>query len=704
VRVKDEGKLTEDRHNQRRELVFRFTLVGATIGLLVGLFEAALLFSTPRIPTLLEPDVRFVIWFLAPPTDLILFGLLGSALGWVAARWKRSSPRRNATMVAAIVGVAGAYVASAVTFLHVRAGDVLVFGNLTVPAIWFVVVFGYALFVVQAFRPRAASLFDLQTPWPLRSLARALAITSAISMLGIAFYLASRWTRLPPAEASAYSDARRPNIVLITLDTVRADHLSAYGYHRPTTPNLDRLATLGVLFENAVAPTPWTLATHASLFTGLLPHQHGADWAVPLYSGPRTLADVLKSQGYETAGFTANLYYGQAGWGMSRGFEVYEDDSFSLRTNIAATFFSQTVAQPLYQHLVRYDHFPRRNAREVNNDVFRWFRHRSSRPYFLFINYFDAHDPYLAPPPFDTRFGRLTKSVVRVVNSIDGVRVRRPLHGQDQESLIAGYDNSLAFLDDQVAQLMQFLAASPDWGNTIVIITADHGEAFGEHVKYGHGWNAYREVLHVPLIIFGPGIPAGLRVAHIARIHEIFPTVLDLALEERPPFRRTSLRRFWTPGFRPEPFDDMAVSALIPNLQGPERKAYITLMTGEWHYLEDSRGSAELYHWATDPQEKTNLIESPEHQGTVRELRARLREQVGFSVRPWRGSEYLSALDQPGYIFLHEIGFAREWQAQPPSPQLRTGFAQSALGPGDSPSRRRPVERDEDLLRSLPYH
>jgi arylsulfatase A-like enzyme len=485
---------------------------------------------------------------------------------------------------------------------------------------------------------------------------------------------------------------------------VRADHLSTYGYFRPTTPNLDRLATQGVLFENAIAPSPWTLTTHASLFTGLLPHQHGADWAIPLDGGPRTLAEILRSQGYETAGFTSNLYYCQNGWGIGRGFDEYEDDSSSLRNNLAATLAGHLLAQPLYQQFVRYDLFARRNARDVNGDVLRWFRQRSSRPFFLFINYFDAHDPYLAPPPFDSRFGKLTDAVVRVVNSIDGVRVRRPLYGKDQESLVAGYDNSLAFLDDQVGKLVQVLAASPDWKNTIVIITSDHGEAFGEHVMYGHGWNAYREVLHVPLIILGPGIPAGLRASHIAPIYEIFPTVLDLALGGRPPFRRTSLRRFWTPGFQPEPFDESVVSELIPNLHGPDRKAYITLMTAEWHYLEDSLGRAELYHWTTDPREKINLIDAPEHQGIVNELRARLRQQIAFSVRPWRGSEYLLALDQPGYSFLQEIAFGREGQNPPSSPQLRVGYAQSLFAPGNSPSRRQPVKRDEDLLRSLPYH
>ena len=685
-----------------RELLHRFFLLGATLGLLMGLFEAALLFYVPRVPTLLHPDVRFVIWFLAPLLTATMFGLAGLAAGWMAVRSKDRSPRRIATLAAGLVGFSGAYVASVLTFLHDRPADVVSLENLTVPALWFMVVFAYALLLVHLTWFRAARLFDLETPWPLAIWGKGMATMAALLLLGIGLYQIGRSTGLSAVETR--TAARGPNIVLITLDTVRADHLSSYGYSRPTTPHLDNLARRGVLFENVIAPSPWTLATHASLFTGLLPHQHGADWTIPLEPGPRTLAEVLKSQGYETAGFTANLYYGQGGWGMGRGFEVYEDDSFTLRNNLSVTLAGLTLAQPVYQHLVRYDLLSRRDARDLNREVFRWFRHRSTRPFFLFINYFDAHDPYWAPPPYDKKFGSISKDAIRHMNSIDGMQAEDSLEADGRAAFINGYDNSLAFLDDQVAKLMGILSASPDWPNTIVIITSDHGEAFGEHGAYGHGWNVYREVLQVPLIIFGPGIPAGLRIQHLARLHEIFPTILDLALGERPSFRRTSLRRFWTAGFQPDAFDEVAISELIPNLHGPELKARITLTTREWQYVQDSKGGDELYRWTVDPEEKMNLVDSPELRGVVSELGARLRREVRFSFRPWRGSEYLFALDQTGFSFLQAAAFAPRLEAEPVPPELRMGFAQSVFGSGEGPSRRRPSIRDEDLLRSLPYH
>ncbi len=687
-----------------REVLHRFSLFGATLGLLVGLLEAALLFFIPRVPTLLHPDVRSVIWFLAPSITTAFFGLAGLVAGGLGVWRGNRSPRRLATVAAVLVSLSGAYVASILNFLHDRPADVFSIENLTVPTLWFMVILPYTLLVIHFTWPRVARLFDLSTPWPLEIWRKGMAAMATVLILGVGLYQLARSPQLSVVEVGASTAGRTPNIVLITLDTVRADHLSAYGYSRPTTPHLDRMAQRGVLFENAIAPSPWTLATHASLFTGLLPHQHGADWTLPLEPGPRTLADILSSHGYETAGFTANLYYGQGGWGMGRGFEVYEDDSFTLLNNLSVTLAGLAVAQPAYQRLVRYDLLSRRDAREVNRQVYRWFRHRTDRPFFLFINYFDAHDPYWAPPPFDRRFGSISEDAIRRMNSIQGMQTKNSLEEDERQSFINGYDNSLAFLDDQAGKLMEFLSASPDWKNTIVIITADHGEAFGEHGTYGHGWNVYREVLHVPLFIFGPGVPSGLRIEHLARIHEVFPTILDLTLGDSPPFRRASLRRFWTPGFKPEAYDEVAISELVPNVHGPDRKSFISLTTSEWQYLQDSKGGCELYHWTTDPGERTNLIASPDRQEIVSELRARLRRRVRFSTRPWRNPDYLYSLDLTGFSFLHAVAFGRDSEAEPVPPELRTGFAQSFFDSGDLGSRKRPSTKDRDLLRSLPYH
>ncbi len=690
MRQNDEEKLAEVLHGKRPALVARFILAGATIGFLVGLYEATLLFFTPRLPMLLQPDVDYIIWFLAPLIGLLFFGLLGAALGLAAAGGDGTNPWRSPIGAALGLGAAGAYVVLVPEVLHEWTGDQLAARNLVMPLIWFALVFVYALFTFRVWKRRAGRFFHAEAPQLPCGLMRALLAITAVCVSGLVFYLVGRPNRLASVHATSAQPAPNPNIVLIILDTVRADHLSAYGYPRPTTPNLEQLARHGALFEDAVAPSSWTLASAASMFTGLLPHQHGANWSVPLDAGIRTLAETLESHGYETAGFNANPAYGLAGWGVARGFEVYEDESSSLRHNLASTLVGRAVVQPLYQHLVRHNGFDRRNAREINRDIFGWFGHRSSRPFFLCINYFDAHYPYLAPPPYDRRFGQLSEALMRrAVNFEYRGHVPKP-HAEEQASLVAGYDNCLAFVDDQIGKLLQVLSGSRQWSNTIVIVTADHGEALGEHGAHGHGVNLYREVLHVPLIFFGPGIPAGRRITDTARIREIFPTVLGLALGSPAALRRYSLYRFWNADFKPEPFDEEAVSELI---------SVISLTTSEWHYLHFAGGRLELYHFPTDPQEQVNLAESPQYQRTLQFLEGRLHEHLRRSPQPRRGPEYLLALTRPSLSSLGRTAAREGSQSNliPADPWLDSSRASSSL-PG------RPLPGDDDLIKSLPYH
>ncbi len=689
------GETLNARNVPKRILVLRFVLAGATVGLLVGLYEAALLYTTPRIPTLLQPDVCYVIWFLAPLAALLYFALLGTVLGMAAVAAKR--PRAwSITIPAAVgVGLAAFYVALVAGLSQVWVSDRISLRNLALPSASFLVVFPSALVILRVWQSRGARFLDAESSLTVGPWTTMLFAAASVCGLAIGLYAARR----PAAQVSAATPALQPNhgpnFVLIVLDTVRADHLSAYGYPRPTTPNLARLARQGTLFENAVSPSSWTLPCVASIFCGLLPHQHGADWAVPLDTSPKTLAEILGMRGYETAGFNGNPAYGLAGWGIAQGFEVYEDDGSSLRHNLAATVAGRTLVQPSYDRLVHFDSFDRRDARELNRDVFRWFGRRSSRPFFLFINYFDAHYPYLPPPPYNQRFGKISEALIqRAVKFEYRGNVPKP-PAEEQESLVTAYDNSLAYLDDQVRSLLQFLARSPEWSNTFVIITSDHGEAFGEHGSYGHGLDLYREVLHVPLILVGPGIPAGRRIASLAPIRELFPTVLDLVFGEGLPFSRSSLRRFWTPNSPVTAFDGVATSELIP---------VISLTTSEWHYLYYVDGRTELFHWSKDPQEETNLSEAPQYQQTCRALHQRLEERVRLSFEPWRGPEYLLAITRSGQPPLAGTGSSGKARLPSSREENRVGASQAVFTPDAASKRPRPLPADQDLMNSLPYH
>jgi arylsulfatase A-like enzyme len=690
----------------RGELVSRFAIISAFAGLLLGIFEAALLRSSPRVEALLIPDIGRVEWFLAPLLDMASFGLWGLLLGWLAAR--RLGKQRTAMLVAADAAAVVMFVALRIRWLHTRIliKDFAFREDILIPLAWYAVGFGASFLAAHLLWKPALSFASRFRFSLMRFLSYGLGLAAIVAICGIGYFL----LRPFPAPASSGTEAAAPpgspNIVFIVLDTVRADHLSSYGYSRPTTPNLDRLARQGVLFENAIAPTSWTLASHASMFTGLLPHQHGADWWIPLPPGPRTLAQVLRSRSYDTAGFVANFDYCQKGWGIGRGFEAYDDDSQSLRRNLAGTLVGTALIQPAYQYFCRFDYLERQDAREMNQEVFRWLQSRPRRPYFLFVNYFDTHVPYLTQPPYDHRFGKISNQLVhKLFDDLQGPDPPTGLTPADRAALITGYDNCLAFLDAQVGRLMDTLRNSPEGKNTIIIITSDHGEEFGEQGYYSHGHNLYREVLHVPLIIAGPGIPHGVRVQSLVRTRDLFSTVLDLAAGGKTPFSRDSLARFWNPNFIPRPFDNFVVSELIPIFNESGEKAMISLTTPEWQYIYDSDGRQELYRWTTDPLDQTNLAESSGAQTALQRLQQRLIQVVADSSEPWRGPDYLFAKSAKG------SGFFREMIAARRSPQTlharkrhSIGATQTLLGAEEPSIPLSPTTPDRDTLKSLPYH
>ncbi len=702
-------------------LIYRFALAGATLGFLVGVLEAGLLYFIPRATGLIRPDVSYVIWFLAPMVDLIAGALLGFVLGVLASLRKNSAV--SAVIFAAIgVGLAGAYAAWLLDWFRIGVGVVFprrLEAQTAVEA--FVIVLIAALVLLSLLRRRSVSRprrLSRHRSWLAFNL-----IVLAVLAGGVVFYATHR----PFADAGRRSGARqavfspaaiqRPNVVLIVLDTVRADHLSCYGYSRPTTPDICALAARGVLFENAIAPSSWTLPSITSIFTGLMPHQTGADWGHPPDASPWELARILSSKGYETAGFNANPFYGLAGWRLAAGFEVYEDDSYALRHNLAVTFVGQSVVRYLYDHLIRYNQFDRRSAADVNRDVMHWARHRDpSQPYFLFINYMDAHRPYLPPPPFDRRFGRIPSSLLaRVGEPLNNGRPRTPYSAEERTELVDGYDNSLAYLDGQVGRLINFIIRQPGGSQTIFIVTSDHGEGFGEHGAYDHGWNLYREVLHVPLIAAGTGIPSGIHVQAVVPSRQLFSTVLDLALGLKGPVERTSLRRYWEPSVEPSGLARAAVAASSPTASAMSDAAIseldiysrgtdpasLSLTTPEWHFIVNSGGRAELFNVEKDPGEKNNLAADPARRETLATLRTALAARLAYSLLPWRATTYLTPLDQPGGTFIEQISSEH---SSLPTAGILIGIAQAIFSHQPPSQLIHPTPAQQETLRTLPYH
>ena len=319
--------------------------------------------------------------------------------------------------------------------------------------------------------------------------------------------------------------AGAPNVLLVIWDTVRALNLSVYSYERSTTPGLERLASKSVVFDRAIATSPWTLPSHASMFTGLEHQDHSADWRTPLDDEHSTLAETLSQEGYAAAGFVGNIWYAGAGFGLDRGFAWYDDRVVPSADVIAHSWWlSRTVVNAVWEAVgARQTHF-RKSAEQVNEAFLDWQSARDDRPFFAFLNYFDAHEPYLPPEPFNLQF------------SDTQPRYWMPWYGtytaDDIAQFTDAYDSCLFYVDYATDRLLEELDARGVLDNTIVIVTADHGEEFGEHGAdlMRHGRSLYAPVLHVPLLIsYPPRFTGGIRRTEPVSIRDIPATILDLA-------------------------------------------------------------------------------------------------------------------------------------------------------------------------------
>jgi arylsulfatase A-like enzyme len=412
-----------------------------------------------------------------------------------------------------------------------------------------------------------------------------------------------------------------PNVLLIVLDTVRAQSMSLYGYSRPTTPNLERLATQGTLFARAIAPASWTLPSHASMFTGRFPYELSANWEVPLDSTYPTLAEILSKHGYVTAGFVANMPYCSRESGLSRGFAHYEDYRVTPEQAFLYTSFGAAAKDRLglVERFGNYRNFGRKSAEQVNADFLSWLSREERRPFFAFLNYYDAHDPYLPPASFGLKFSATTPRgfvTDELANHLTAEAVRE---------LRDGYDSLIAYLDQQVEALLDALGALNLASDTVVLITSDHGEQFGEHNLTTHGNSVYRYLIHVPLLFLWPGqLPAGMAVRQPVSLTDLPATMLDLAgIQPAPDMPGRSLARLWrNAAAEPQPAvyseNDMPFEISVAGIiKGRHR----SLVSSEYHYILQPDGKEKLYSFEADPEEVTNLSETPAGRDAIGRLR-----------------------------------------------------------------------------------
>jgi choline-sulfatase len=349
------------------------------------------------------------------------------------------------------------------------------------------------------------------------------------------------------------------NVLIVTLDTTRADVLTAYGSDKVETPALDRLSREGVVFEEATSPVPLTLPAHASLFTGLLPPHHGVRDNVdsPLGNAYTTLAEVLRENGVRTAAFVSSAVV-DGRRGLAQGFDTYSDGQNGNRNPRL-----------------------RRPANVVVDDATRWIARQQTSPFFAWVHLYDAHAPYTLPEPYRTMY-------------------------ED-----APYLGAIAFMDAQLARLLQVLDDRHGAEDTLVVIAADHGESLGDHGEDSHGILLYQSTLRVPMIVRAPGL-ASKRVSDVVRLVDVMPTVLDLLGLSVPAMDGVSLVPLMTGQVQHVDLDAYAESLYPRHFGWGELHA---LRAGRFKFV--SAPQPELYDLETDPAELRNIYRERRDLGVV---------------------------------------------------------------------------------------
>ncbi len=436
--------------------------------------------------------------------------------------------------------------------------------------------------------------------------------TLALSALTVACVLASG--------AGLAAERPRPSLLLVTIDTVRADHLSLYGYDRATSPRLERLASRGVFFETAVTPIPLTGPAHASLLTGRWPsslglHENGA----PLEAGPATLAEVTARAGYDTAAFISGFPLTKGVCGLARGFSSYDDEMLDARG----------------QHRAM-----RRRGAKTTDAVLRWLDGRQGgKPFFLWVHYFDPHGDYSPGGAYETMFQGGPRGPDLAVALIPPYQ--RLFHGTDAAEYIARYDGTLRCVDDQIGRVLDDLEARGLLRQTVVVVIGDHGENLVEHNYYfDHGHELYTEAVRVPLVMAGPGVPSdGRRIRGIARTLDVMPTVLKLlGLPAPAEVEGKSLAPALASSTVMPPREAVSEACLgsvkdatervdaTPKLSVRDRR-----FTVLWRVAS---GKLELYDRSNDPGETHELLSGPRQGPTSDALRSALLARLTVALGP----------------------------------------------------------------------
>jgi arylsulfatase A-like enzyme len=533
------------------------------------------------------------------------------------------------------VALAAVGVAVGVRLAGRERGGPLAFVHLTVVTVAAVVFGKAAVTEGQSYfaqtEPSAVTLLLLLAGLPLVGLAADRGLALVVRRRGVRFgvELAAAalaiggwgvFPRTAPLEDPAPSipAARNaPDVILVSLDTTRADHLSTYGYSRETSPNLTALARDALQFTHAYSSADWTVPGHASMLTGMYPSRHGAHTGaapmagspvrrprhvVPLGADKPTMAALLRARGYRTGAFVANFAALYRSLGFGQGFDHYDDAPAVVPNPVPHVVRLVQRFRPTFMKR------PFRSAQEIVSTALAWLDGGpSDRPVFLFLNFLEPHHWMMPPAPFDRW--------AREVPGADGFARRTlfthqlPVHLAPAERafVAAAYDGQIALMDTALRALRAGLQARGRYENALVIVTADHGELLGEHDEVGHGGRMlYDGVLRIPMVVKlpGPDRPRGAFDGPVQLV-DVLPTVLQALAAPIPP------------GVQGEPLPHVGHEIVAEEHVNPELvrhygavydRAIRAIYDGPWKLIETSTGERLLFDLAHDPVEDENLV------------------------------------------------------------------------------------------------
>jgi arylsulfatase A-like enzyme len=555
----------------RRRLTWELILLGSIFGACAGFAHVLVVLYRRDVLNQFTGYPRDVVWMSPLGNALIIAGV---ALPFALAQVLRPSERVERVAIVILAATA-------------TVGALLSFRGLTT---WSVGVLGLG-----------AGVAFSRLQWGHRLIRRG----TAVAALAIAACAA--WSISAQRESAVVGarPADAPNILVVIFDTVRAASTSLNGYARGTTPQLDRLAAEGATFDLAISPAPWTLPSHAAMFTGYSASKLSARWTVPLDAARPTIAEHLRKRGYATGAFVGNLTYTNYESGLGRGFGIMKDFRRSPAQMLLSTTFGQA---PFFNRIARNPtlveleaavrHFrlrtpwelkaDRRHATEVADDFLAWSR-RTNRPWFAFVNFYDAHEPYVPPDSLRTLFAR-------------------------NPSLQDLYDAGIVYADQELGRLIDSLKTRGELDRTVVVVTSDHGQHFDEHGLRGHGHSLYLQAVHVPLAVrFPPRVPAGIRVRQAVSLTDLAATIESISGNANGTFPGQSLLRACCGGgYTTRVITETERVSLGWPPRSPARAgALAALFTDSVEYIRSGDSAYQLFDIRRDYAQNRNLLRDP---------------------------------------------------------------------------------------------